>query len=45
MKSAFAFLAALAPLVVAHYTIPDLTVGGVKSSDFQYIRMTANHFS
>lgn len=46
MKSAFAFLAALAPLAVrAHYTLPDLTVGGVKSGDWTYIRETANHYS
>jgi hypothetical protein len=47
MKSAFGFLAVFATLaaVQAHYTLPDLTVAGVKSGDWVYTRETANHYS
>jgi hypothetical protein len=45
MKAFFATLtAAIAPLVAAHYTIPQLTVNGAISQPFQYIRETANHY-
>ncbi|TFK39096.1 glycoside hydrolase [Crucibulum laeve] len=34
-----------AQLVAAHYTFPDLIVNGTTSSDWQYVRITANHYS
>ncbi|KAI0346666.1 glycoside hydrolase family 61 protein D [Trametopsis cervina] len=46
MKSFLALLAAVAaPLISAHYTFPDFVNGGSVSADWQYIRVTANHYS
>ncbi|KAI0806264.1 glycoside hydrolase [Irpex lacteus] len=46
MKAFFAVLAVVAaPFVVAHYTFPDFIVGSTVSTDWQYIRETANHYS
>ncbi|KAG6872830.1 hypothetical protein C0995_006130 [Termitomyces sp. Mi166 len=39
------FLAATGQLVNAHYTFPDLYVNNTLSSDWKYVRMTANHYS
>jgi len=39
------FLLVAAHLAAAHYTFPDLIVNGVTSSDWQYIRETANYNS
>lgn len=34
-----------APLVSAHYAFPYLVVGGVETGEWEYMRMTDNHFS
>jgi hypothetical protein len=45
MKSFFAVAAAaFAPLVAAHYTLPQITINGVLSAAWQYTRTTANHY-
>ncbi|KAF9025224.1 hypothetical protein BDZ89DRAFT_1092641 [Hymenopellis radicata] len=36
---------ALLSVVSCHYTFPDLIVNGTTTADWQYIRMTANHYS
>ncbi|KAL1677204.1 glycoside hydrolase family 61 protein [Schizophyllum commune] len=39
-------LAALSiPLVAAHYKFPDLIVDGVQSADWEYVRLTWNHYT
>ncbi|KAL1733491.1 glycoside hydrolase [Schizophyllum commune] len=39
-------LAALSiPLVAAHYKFPDLIVNGVQSADWEYVRLTWNHYT
>ncbi|KAI0806265.1 glycoside hydrolase [Irpex lacteus] len=46
MKSFFFILAAVAaPFVGAHYTFPDLITGSTVTADWEYIRITANHYS
>ncbi|KIP02419.1 glycoside hydrolase family 61 protein [Phlebiopsis gigantea 11061_1 CR5-6] len=46
MKPTLAALAALAaPLAAAHYTFPDFITGSTITTDWQYIRETANHYS
>jgi len=47
MKTAFlaALAAVAAKLVDAHYTFPDLIIGGVVSSDWEYVRLADNHYS
>ncbi|KAI0090399.1 glycoside hydrolase [Irpex rosettiformis] len=46
MKAFFVALAIFAtPFVAAHYTFPDFIVGSTVSSDWEYIRETANHYS
>jgi hypothetical protein len=47
MKAFFATLVAAltaAPLVAAHYTLPQLTVNGAITPAWQYVRETANHY-
>ncbi|KAG6844377.1 hypothetical protein H0H87_007369 [Tephrocybe sp. NHM501043] len=45
MRKYLVFLAAIAgQLATAHYTFPDLYVNGTVTSDWQYVRMTANHY-
>ncbi|KAG6840374.1 hypothetical protein C0991_007111, partial [Blastosporella zonata] len=40
------FFAAIAgQLATAHYTFPDLYVNTTVTTDWQYVRMTANHYS
>lgn len=39
------FLAAAFRLVSAHYVFPNLIVNGTTTADWQYVRMTANHYS
>ncbi|KAG9015635.1 hypothetical protein FRB90_004673 [Tulasnella sp. 427] len=34
-----------ARLVSSHYTFPDLVVGSTATADYQYVRMTDNHYS
>jgi len=38
-------LLSLAGLASAHYTFPDLIANGTTSTDWQYVRITANHYS
>ncbi|EIN14513.1 hypothetical protein PUNSTDRAFT_130140 [Punctularia strigosozonata HHB-11173 SS5] len=38
-------IATAASLVSAHYTFPDLIISGSVSSDWEYVRETANHYS
>ncbi|PFH54033.1 lytic polysaccharide monooxygenase [Amanita thiersii Skay4041] len=38
-------IAAIPHLVAAHYTFPDLIVNNTITSDWQYVRITANHYS
>ncbi|KAG8879364.1 hypothetical protein FRB98_005700 [Tulasnella sp. 332] len=45
MKLSAVFATLAAKLVAAHYTFPDLIVGTTVSADWQYIRMTDNHYS
>ncbi|KAI0090402.1 glycoside hydrolase family 61 protein D [Irpex rosettiformis] len=47
MKGFFFVLASAvaAPFVGAHYTFPDLITGSTVTADWQYIRITANHYS
>ncbi|KAI5896241.1 uncharacterized protein SCHCODRAFT_01290255 [Schizophyllum commune H4-8] len=33
------------PLVAAHYKFPDLIVDGVQSADWEYVRLTWNHYT
>ncbi|KAF9453132.1 lytic polysaccharide monooxygenase [Macrolepiota fuliginosa MF-IS2] len=42
---AYAFALAAAQLVTAHYTFPDLIVNNTVTTDWQYVRITANHYS
>ncbi|KAF8998052.1 hypothetical protein BDZ89DRAFT_1028476 [Hymenopellis radicata] len=37
-------LAIVLPLVLGHYTFPDLIVNGTTTTDWEYVRMTANHY-
>ncbi|KAF5382696.1 hypothetical protein D9615_003075 [Tricholomella constricta] len=46
MRAIFAsLLVTAAHLATAHYTFPNLIINGVTSSDWQYVRMTENHYS
>lgn len=47
MRFTFAATAAAlaAPLVSAHYAFPYLVVGGVETGEWEYMRMTDNHYS
>jgi len=46
MRVFFAFFIAVSTqLVAAHYTFPDLIVNGTTTTDWQYVRITANHYS
>ncbi|KAI0688292.1 glycoside hydrolase [Cytidiella melzeri] len=38
-------LAASAHLISAHYTFPDFVANGTTSTDWEYVRITANHYS
>ncbi|KAI0347161.1 hypothetical protein BDW22DRAFT_1425225 [Trametopsis cervina] len=38
-------IAASAHFASAHYTFPDFVVNGTTSTDWQYVRITANHYS
>ncbi|KAG8898295.1 hypothetical protein FRC01_010960, partial [Tulasnella sp. 417] len=38
-------LALASQLVTSHYTFPDLVVGSTVTADYQYVRMTDNHYS
>ncbi|KAG8943361.1 hypothetical protein FRC04_002917 [Tulasnella sp. 424] len=40
-----AILAFASQLVNSHYTFPDLIVGSTVTADYQYVRMTDNHYS
>ncbi|KAG9019044.1 hypothetical protein FRB90_007000 [Tulasnella sp. 427] len=40
-----ALAAVAAQLASAHYTFPDLIVNGTVTADWQYVRMTDNHYS
>ncbi|KAK6538697.1 hypothetical protein TWF694_010271 [Orbilia ellipsospora] len=39
------YLPLAASLALAHYTFPDLIFNGQTSSDYQYVRLTTNHYS
>jgi len=39
------YLPLAASVALAHYTFPDLIVNGQTSSDYQYVRLTTNHYS
>ncbi|KAF3909522.1 Endoglucanase-4 [Arthrobotrys entomopaga] len=39
------YLPLAASVALAHYTFPDLIFGGKTSSDYQYVRLTTNHYS
>lgn len=45
MKLAYTIALFAAQLATAHYTFPDLIVNGTTSTDWQYVRITANHYS
>jgi len=40
-----AFIVALAKFATAHYTFPDFIVNGAATTDWEYVRITANHYS
>ncbi|KIJ36281.1 lytic polysaccharide monooxygenase [Sphaerobolus stellatus SS14] len=40
-----AFVLAATALATAHYTFPDFIANGQTSADWQYVRITANHYS
>ncbi|CCA76671.1 related to cellulose binding protein CEL1 [Serendipita indica DSM 11827] len=40
-----AYIASVLQLVSGHYGLPNLIVNGTTTSDWQYVRMTANHWS
>lgn len=37
-------VAAAAGIASAHYTFPNLIANGTTTADFQYVRITANHY-
>ncbi|KAF2396036.1 fungal cellulose binding domain-containing protein [Trichodelitschia bisporula] len=45
MKVATSALLALLPLAYGHYTFPNLILASNTSAEWQYIRMTANHYN
>ncbi|KAJ3575871.1 hypothetical protein NP233_g815 [Leucocoprinus birnbaumii] len=45
MKLSVALTLFAAQLATAHYTFPDLIANNTVSSDWQYVRITANHYS
>ncbi|KAH7079233.1 fungal cellulose binding domain-containing protein [Paraphoma chrysanthemicola] len=45
MKSALLSLLAIASTASAHYTFPELIVGGQGTGAWKYVRTTANHYS
>ncbi|THH29747.1 hypothetical protein EUX98_g4437 [Antrodiella citrinella] len=46
MNAILVILAAIsAQLVAAHYTFPDLIMDGAATTDWEYVRETANHYS
>lgn len=45
MKSLILSLLALASSTTAHYTFPELVVGGKGTGNWQYVRQTANYQS
>ena len=45
MKYSLAALLAVASTASAHYTLPELTVKGVKTGQWAYVRKTANYQS
>ena len=45
MKSAFISILAVASTVSAHYTFPELVVGGQKTELWTYVRKAANYQS
>ncbi|KFY19539.1 hypothetical protein V493_07915 [Pseudogymnoascus sp. VKM F-4281 (FW-2241)] len=44
MKLSASLLVVACAIANAHYTFPKLIAGGVTTADWQYVRMTANHF-
>ncbi|KIY74315.1 lytic polysaccharide monooxygenase [Cylindrobasidium torrendii FP15055 ss-10] len=45
MFSKALLLFALAPLAFAHYTFPSLIVNGTTTAEWEYVRITENHYS